>query len=74
MVDVIKDMSTAIMIIDFMLAPNQIIIMGPNDILGRLLKIVKKGSNILAVLLDNHSSDAIIIPSIVVNKKAIMLS
>ena len=53
--EVIKVISKAMIIIDFMLAPNQIIIIGPNETLGKLFKTVKKGSTILAdCLLDQR--------------------
>ena len=66
-IEVINVIKIAIMIIDFIFEPNQMIMMGPNDTLGKLLKMVKKGSNILDNLLDNQRKDAIIILNIVVN-------
>ena len=66
-IEVINVIKIAIMIIDFIFEPNQMIMMGPNDTLGKLLKMVKKGSNILDNLLDNQRKDAIIMLNIVVN-------
>ena len=66
-IEVINVIKIAIMIIDFIFEPNQMIMMGPNDTLGKLLKMVKKGSNILDNLLDSQRKDAIIILNIVVN-------
>ena len=55
-------------------APNQIIINGPNDTFGRELIIFKNGSNIFAIVLFNHKSDAINIPKIDAIKKLISVS
>ena len=49
MIVIIKDINKAIMIIDLMLAPLQIIMIGPKATLGRLLIIVKYGSRTLAI-------------------------
>lgn len=59
----IKLISRAMKIIDFILAPIQIMIKGPSATLGRLLIIVMKGSNIFFNVGNIYSINAIIKPS-----------
>ena len=70
----IKFINRAITIIDFPLAPTQIIITGPNAILGRLFKTTKNGSATSDKNLEHHKIIAIIIPSIVPDKKPTTVS
>ena len=56
------------------MAPNQIIIIGPSDTLGKLFKIVKKGSNILARILLSQRMEATKTPTKVVKTKQIKTS
>ena len=59
---------------DFMLAPLHIIIMGPKATLGRLFNTVRYGSNTLARNLFHQSIMAIIIPRMVASRKLIIVS
>ena len=70
----INDIKRAIMIIDFMLEPLQMIMIGPKATLGRLLITVKYGSRTLDKNLFHHSIIAIIIPRTVAKVKLIRVS
>ncbi len=59
----------AITIIAGIPAPTQIMITGPNAVLGRLFKTTKKGSDTLEIKGDHHNIIAIITPAIVPSKK-----
>ena len=67
-------MNKAMIIIELVLAPAIIIIIGPKDTLGRLFNIVKYGSITLEINLNLHSIVAIIIPPMVPIKKLIITS
>ena len=66
---IIVDINSAIIIIDFIPAPDQIIMIGPSAILGKLFIKVKNGSIIFASVWKYQSIDAIIITIIVPNIK-----
>ena len=70
----ITEISKAIIIIEFILAPAQIIIIGPNATLGKLFIIVKYGSNTLYKKLFHHNNIAINVPKIVPIPKLITVS
>ena len=59
---------------EFMLAPAQIIIIGPRATLGRLFKMVKYGSITLAINLFHHRIMAMRVPIIVPKIKLINVS
>ena len=62
------------MIIELVLAPATIIIIGPRETLGRLFNIVRYGSMTLDMNLNLQRIVAIIIPPIVPIKKLIITS
>lgn len=66
--------SKAINIIEFILAPTQIIINGPRATFGREFNIVRYGSRVFAKLLKYHIRLAIIKPKIVDIAKLIIVS
>ena len=66
--------ASAITIIADVPAPTQIIITGPNAIFGRLFKTTKNGSATSDKNLEHHKIIAIIIPSIVPDKKPTIVS
>jgi len=70
----INEIASAITIIADVPAPTQIIITGPRAILGRLFSTTKKGSATLDKNLDHQSIIAIIIPSIVPDRKPTIVS
>lgn len=74
MIVTIRDINRAIIIIDLMLAPKKIIIIGPIATFGRLFIIVKYGSITLYRKSFHHSIMAIIIPSIVPKENDIIVS
>ena len=71
---IISDIKRAIIIIDLMLAPHRIIIMGPKATFGRLFKTIKYGSNTLYKNLLYQRIIANKVPMIVAKEKLIMVS
>lgn len=70
----IRDISKAIIIIDLILAPKKIIIIGPMATFGRLFIIVKYGSITLYRKLFHHKMMAMVIPRMVPREKLIIVS
>ena len=70
----ISEINNDITIIDFIPAPNQIIIIGPSATFGRLFNNVKYGSIILYIVLLNQRIVAINIPNIDEIEKLIITS
>ena len=70
----IVDIKSAISIIEFWLAPAQIIIIGPKATFGKLFSMVRYGSNTLDKNGLNHSKAAKTIPIKEPSKKLIKIS
>ena len=71
---IILDINKDISIIDLVFAPTNIIISVPNATLGKLLIIVRYGSNIFDSFLLNHKIDDIINPIMFPKIKLIIIS
>ena len=69
-----NDINKAISIIDFIFAPDHIMINGPKDTFGNEFIIVRYGSIIFDMFLFHHIIVAIIRPIILDNKKLIITS
>lgn len=65
MVVTITDIKSAMIIMDFKLAPDHIMIIGPRATLGRLFKMVRYGSRTLAINLFHHKIMARMVPRMV---------
>ena len=70
----IREINKAIIIIDLILAPKNMIIIGPIATFGKLLIIVKYGSITLYKKLFHHNIIAIVIPNIVPRENDIIVS